>query len=89
LEEVAQSGQGKRLWQHFAVLSDMALAGLHGMAISLRAVHASESSAAIAARLPFDLLERVSSRILKTLPQVVRVVYDLTPSHNFSGIEWQ
>lgn len=89
LEEVAQSGQGKRLWQYFAVLSDMALAGLSGMAISLRAVHASESSAAMAARLPFDLLERVSSRILKALPQVVRVVYDLTPSHNFTGIEWQ
>jgi GMP synthase (glutamine-hydrolysing) len=89
LDEVAQSGQGKRLWQYFAVLSDMALAGLSGMAISLRAVHASESSAAMAARLPFDLLERVSSRILKALPQVVRVVYDLTPSHSFAGIEWQ
>jgi GMP synthase (glutamine-hydrolysing) len=89
LEEVAQSGQGKRLWQHFAVLSDMALGGLSGMAICLRAVHASESSPAMAARLPFDLLERVSSRILKALPQVVRVVYDLTPSRNFAGIEWQ
>ncbi len=88
-EEVAQSGQGKRLWQHFAVLSDMALSGLNGMAICLRAVHASESSAAIAARLPYDLLERAAGRILKALPQVVRVVYDLTPSHNFSGIEWQ
>ncbi len=89
LEEVAQSGQGKRLWQYFAVLSDMALAGLNGMAISLRAVHASESSTAMAARLPSDLLERVSGRILKALPQVVRVVYDLTPSRNFAGIEWQ
>ncbi len=89
LEEVAQSGQGKRLWQHFAVLSDMTQSGLNGIAICLRAVHASESSAAMAARLPFDLLERASNRILKTLPQVVRVVYDLTPSQNFSGIEWQ
>ena len=88
-EEVALSGQGKRLWQHFAVLSDMASSGVNGMAICLRAVHASESSAAMAARLPYDLLERAASRILKTLPQVVRVVYDLTPSHNFSGIEWQ
>lgn len=89
LEEVAQSGQGKRLWQHFAVLSDMALGGLSGMAICLRAVHASEGSAALAARLPFDLLERVANRILKTIPQVVRVVYDLTPSKSLSGIEWQ
>jgi len=88
-EEVAQSGQGKRLWQHFAVLSDMALSGLNGMAICLRAVHASEGSAALAARLPYDLLERVANRILKTIPQVVRIVYDLTPSQNLSGIEWQ
>ena len=88
-EEVAQSGQGKRLWQHFAVLSDMTQSGLAGMAICLRAVHASESATALAARLPFDLLERAAGRILKTLPQVARVVYDLTPSHNFTGIEWQ
>ncbi len=88
-EEIAQSGQGKRLWKHFAVLSDLGEHGLNGIAICLRAVHASESSTAMAARLPSDLLERVSLRILKALPQVVRVLYDLTPSHNFAGIEWQ
>lgn len=87
-EEVAQSGQGKRLWQHFAVLTDLTSSGVGGMAICLRAVHASEGPAAMAARLPYDLLERVVSRILKALPQVTRVVYDLTPSHNYTGIEW-
>ena len=88
-EEVAASGQGKRLQKHFAVLSDLGEHGMSGIAICLRAVHASESSTAMAARLPSDLLERISMRILKTLPQVVRVLYDLTPSYNFSGIEWQ
>ena len=88
-EEIAQSGQGKRLWKHFAVLSDLGEHGMSGIAICLRAVHASESSTAMAARLPSDLLERVSVRILKTLPQVVRVLYDLTPGYNFTGIEWQ
>lgn len=88
-EEVAQSGQGKRLWQYFAVLTDLAPSGVNGLAICLRAVHASESATALAARLPFDLLERAAGRILKTLPQVARVVYDLTPSYNYTGIEWQ
>lgn len=89
LEEIAASGQGKRLWKHFAVLSDLGEHGMNGIAICLRAVHASESSTAMAARLPSDLLERVSMRILKALPQVVRVLYDLTPGYNFAGIEWQ
>ena len=87
-EEIAQSGQGKRIWQSFAVLTDLTSNGIGGMAICLRAVHASEGPAAMAARLPYDLLERVVSRVLKALPQVSRVVYDLTPSHSYTGAEW-
>ncbi len=88
-DEVEKSGQGKRLWQYFAVLSDLAASGINGTAVCLRAVHSGESAMGMAARLPFDLLERATSRILKTLPQVARVVYDLTPSFYYSGIEWQ
>lgn len=89
LDEIAQSGQGKRLWQYFAVLSDNPRNEFRGVVICLRAVHASEGTGAMAARLPYDLLERTVDRILKALPQVARVVYDLTPSGSYAGIEWQ
>lgn len=85
-EEVAASGQGKKLWQHFAVLS--VLDGADD-AICLRAVHASDGAPAYAARLPYDLLETVTGRILKECPEVRRVVYDMTPSGHYTGIEWQ
>ena len=86
-DEVEKSGQGKRLWQHFAILSANPADGK--MVVLLRAVHASEGAMAMAARLSYDLLERVVDRILREVPKVSRVVYDLTPSNNYEGIEWR
>ena len=86
--EVQRSGAAKRLWQYFAVLSPMP-EDEEGLVVCLRAVHASERTQAYAARLPYDLVETAVSRILRSLPQVRRVVYDLTPSNNYAGIEWQ
>ena len=57
--------------------------------ICLRAVHASEHSMAYAARLPYDVMENTVDRILREQPEVRRVVYDWTPSENYTGIEWQ
>ena len=85
--ELQRSGAVKRLWQYFAVLSPMP--GEDGMVVCLRAVHASERTQACAARLPYDLVENVVDRILRSQPEVRRVVYDLTPSSNYAGIEWQ
>ncbi|NLD83679.1 MAG: GMP synthase (glutamine-hydrolyzing), partial [Clostridiales bacterium] len=86
--EVQRSGAGKRLWQYFAVLSLMPDSG-EKYVICLRAVHASDHSLAYAARLPYEVTENTVERILRELPQVRRVVYDLTPSGNYAGIEWQ
>ena len=57
--------------------------------ICLRAVQASERSQAYAARLPYDVMENIVDLIRRDLPTVSRVVYDLTPSANFAGVEWQ
>ncbi len=86
-EEIAASPQNKRLWQHFAVLSPNAMG--NGDVICLRAVHAADGAPAHASRLPYDLLEAVTDRILRECPEVQRVVYDLTPSFHYAGIEWQ
>ena len=86
--EVQQSSAVKRLWQYFAVLSPMP--GERDEAvICLRAVHASERTLAYAARLPYDVMETVTDRVLRECPGVRRVVYDLTPSSHYAGIEWQ
>ena len=86
--EVLRSNAGKRLWQYFAVLLPLPQEE-NAYAVCLRAVHASERSQTYAARLPYDVMENVVDLILRDLKQVRRVVYDLTPSANFSGIEWQ
>ena len=41
------------------------------------------------ARLPNDLLERISGEILANVPGVRRVLYDLTPSHNYAHVDWR
>lgn len=88
-EEVAASGQGKRLKQYFAVLSPLAGDETRVM-IALRAVQSTESTQPVyAARLPYDLLERTMDRILRERLEVTRVVYDITPSSRNAGVEWQ
>ncbi|MCL1964671.1 MAG: hypothetical protein FWF69_06390 [Firmicutes bacterium] len=72
-EVLAESGQGKRLSRYFAVLSQI---DGHD-AVILRATQGEELLSA--ARLPHDLLERIVERILRELPSVRRVLYDMTP----------
>lgn len=86
--EVQRSGASKRLWQYFAVLS-LLPGSEEKYVICLRAIHASDRSLAYAARLPYEVTENTVERILRELPQVRRVMYDLTPSGNYAGIEWQ
>ena len=86
--EVQRSGAAKRLWQYFAVLCPLP-EDQDAAAVCLRAVQASEQSLAYAARLPYDVMEAATERIMRELPKVQRVVYDLTPSTHYAGIEWQ
>lgn len=86
--EIEESGQNKRLWQYFATLADDPVSG-SGCVVTLRAVQTAEGGAASASRLPYDLLERVCEQIRRQLPEVSRVLYDLTPSSNYAHIEWR
>ncbi len=86
--ELIRSSAAKRLWQYFAVLLPLP-ENEREYAICLRAVHASERSQSYAARLAYDVMENVVDGILRDLPQVRRMVYDLTPSANYAGVEWQ
>jgi GMP synthase (glutamine-hydrolysing) len=84
-EEIIRGGQEKRLWQYYAALGDNP-DGRRGHVIILRACQAGDGEA-YAARLPYDLTERVTERVLKELPMVKRVLYDLTPSYHYSFLE--
>ena len=86
--ELVRSNASKRLWQYFAVLLPLP-ENERKCVICLRAVHASERSQTYAARLPYDVMENVVDLILRDLPQVGRIVYDLTPSASYTGVEWQ
>ncbi len=84
-EEIRACGQEKRLWQYYASLSENP-DERHGYAVVLRACQAC-SGDACASRLPYDLLERTTQRILAELPEVRRVLYDLTPSQHYALME--
>lgn len=85
-QEIEDAGQNKRLWQYYATLCEDPVPGVDGCIIILRAVLATEGDTAVAARLPVDLTERTTERILSSLPQVTRVLYDLTPSRIYARI---
>ncbi|MBQ2954442.1 MAG: hypothetical protein IJE07_13000 [Clostridia bacterium] len=83
--EITENNQHKRLWQYFAALSDATDA--EGYMVTLRAVQTVDGAGGMAARLPNDLLERVTLEILRRCPQVRRVLFDLTPSKNYTPVE--
>jgi GMP synthase (glutamine-hydrolysing) len=76
-EEILAGGHEKRLWQYHASLLEAGAMG-GGHTIALRALQAAQGDA-YAARLPYDMLERVTKRILADVPEIIRVIYDLTP----------
>ena len=86
--ELLRSNAAKRLGQYFAVLCPMPGREEKSM-ICLRALHATDRSPSYAARLPYDVMENVTDLILRDQKSVCRVIYDLTPVHNYSDVEWQ
>jgi GMP synthase (glutamine-hydrolysing) len=83
--EIETLGLQKRLWQYFAALTLSPLPD-GGIMVILRAVQAAEGGSGMPARLPSDLLERVTAEIMQACPDVQRVFYDCTPSRTYAQL---
>jgi len=94
LEEVKRAGLYRDLWQSFAVLPAVRSVGVMGdertyaYPIVIRAVTSDDAMTADWARLPYDLLERISQRVINEVPGVNRVAVDIS-SKPPSTIEWE
>ena len=92
--EIAAAGLEREIWQSFAVLADIRSVGVmgdertYGHPIIVRAVTSDDAMTADWARLPYDLLERISNRIINEVDGINRVVYDVT-SKPPGTIEWE
>ncbi len=93
-DEIAKAGLDRQIWQYFAVITDSKTVGVQGdfrtyeNVIALRAVTSVDAMTADWARIPFDVLEKISNRITNEVKHANRIVYDIT-SKPPATIEWE
>ena len=93
-DEIAKAGEDKNLNQYFAVLTNTRSVGVMGdgrtydYTLALRAVTTADFMTADWARIPYDVLDKISVRIVNEVPGINRICYDIT-SKPPATIEWE
>ena len=94
VEEIRRAGLYSKVWQAFAVLLPVRSVGVmgdyrsYGYTIAVRVVTSEDAMTADWAHLPWDVLEKISVRVVNEIPDVTRTVYDIS-SKPPSTIEWE